>query len=579
MKSLIYSFSLLLLASLAFFACDNEDDANVITVDTEEVNFGPHPGSKEFTIETNAPTWSITNSAGEWLEVSPTSGKGNSTTVTLIVGSRSLEARTTTLMISGGNAKPVEVRVSQASSTFLHTLTADDLNLGFEQVGGAQPLKVTTDAMEWNASTDADWLEFGPANGISGITTIDVTAAANNDDATRTATITLSATGAPTVEVSVTQQGSLYPNYNVSPIAPDETGMTSTVTELAARINLGWNAGNSLEAIGGETSWGNPKITKALIDAVKQNGFNAVRLPCSFNQYLLNSSTAELKTEWLNRVKEVVQYCVDNDMYVLLNIHWDGGWLENNCTPEKKDQNNAKQRAFWQQIATHLRDFDEHVMFASANEPNVDNATQMAVLSSYHQTFVNAVRETGGKNSYRVLVVQGPSTDIEKTNNLMTTLPSDNVANRLMVEIHYYTPWNFCGLTEDASWGKMFYYWGAGYHSDTDTERNATWGEEAMVTSNFQLMKTKFVDHGVPVIMGEYDATRRLTLTGDALTKHLASRAYFLKYVTSTAKEHGIIPFYWDNGAVGNQGSGIFRRDNYTVSDHQALEALQQGAE
>jgi endoglucanase len=579
MKSLNYCFSLLLLAFAAFSACDNEDNVNTLTADPSEVSFGATAGSKNVTIETNAASWSITNAAEEWLEVSPSSGQGNSATVTISVTSRSLEPRSTTLIISAGNAKPLEVRVSQASSDFLQTLTADQLSLTFDQNGGVQPLKITTDATEWSANTDADWLSFSLSSGISGSTTIEVLATANPGDGLRTATIAISAPNAPDLQISVTQQGSLFPNYNVSPIAPDQTGMTSTAAQLAANIKLGWNAGNSLEAIGGETAWGNPKITKSLIDLVKQNGFNAVRLPCSWNQYLANSSTAQLKTDWLNRVRDVVQYCIDNDMYVLLNIHWDGGWLENNCTPEKQEQNNAKQRAFWQQIATHLRDFDERVMFASANEPNVENATQMEVLSSYHQTFINAVRETGGKNSYRVLVIQGPSTDIEKTNNLMTTLPADNVANRLMVEIHYYTPWNFCGLTEDASWGKMFYYWGAGYHSDTDPQRNATWGEEAIVLSNFKLMKTKFIDHGIPVIMGEYDATRRLSLTGEALTKHLASRAYYLKYVTATAKANGIVPFYWDNGATGNHGSGIFRRDNNTVSDQQALDALREGAE
>ncbi|MDA3880826.1 MAG: cellulase family glycosylhydrolase, partial [Prolixibacteraceae bacterium] len=146
------------------------------------------------------------------------------------------------------------------------------------------------------------------------------------------------------------------------------------------------------------------------------------------------------------------------DMYVVLNIHWDGGWLERNCTTEAQAEVNAKQKAFWEQLATHLRDFDEHLLFASANEPHVENTIQMEILRSYHQTFVNAVRATGGKNSYRVLVVQGSSTDVEKTNNLMKSIPTDVAEDRLMAEIHYYTPYQFCLMTEDASWGKMFYY-------------------------------------------------------------------------------------------------------------------------
>src|SRR3970040_1638026 len=204
---------------------------------------------------------------------------------------------------------------------------------------------------------------------------------------------------------------------------------------------------------------------------------------------MANATTAQIKADWLARVKEVVQYCVDNNMYVIVNIHWDGGWLENNCTEAQKVANNAKQKAFWEQIATSLRGFDEHLIFASANEPNVENATQMAVLNSYHQTFIDAVRSTGGKNAHRTLVVQGPSTDIDKTNKLMLTLPTDNVANRMMVEVHYYTPWNFCGMEKDETWGKMFYYWGANYHSTTDAAHNATWGEEADLDKLFKSMK------------------------------------------------------------------------------------------
>jgi endoglucanase len=368
-----------------------------------------------------------------------------------------------------------------------------------------------------------------------------------------------------------------YPSYNTAPANPDSTGMGSNASQLAGKIKLGWNIGNTMEAIGGETAWGNPNVSRELIGLVKRSGFNAVRIPCSWNQHMANAATGKIKTEWLNRVKEVVQYCVEKDMYVLLNIHWDGGWLENNCTVAKQEENNSKQKAFWEQIATHLRDFDEHLMFASTNEPNVENAEQMAVLNTYHQTFINAVRSTGGRNSYRVLVVQGPSTDIEKTNKWVTSMPVDKIPNRLMMEIHYYTPWNFCGLEKDADWGKMFYYWGKQNHSPTDNERNPTWGEEETADKLFKLMKTQFVDKGIPVILGEYAPTRRSELTGDALTRHLASRAYYLKYITQQAKANGLLPFYWDNGGIGNNASGIFNRKNNTVFDKQALDAVIEG--
>lgn len=462
------------------------------------------------------------------------------------------------------------------------TLIADTNKIDFQNKGNVVNVTVTTNANAWTVTTsDATWIHLSQLSGGTGTTTFNITASENTTTATRTAVITISSNQAASVKITVSQVGatpvvSLYPSYNTNPLPADATGMSSNATALAAKIKLGWNIGNTLEATGGETAWGNPKVTKALIDLVKANGFNAIRIPCSWNQNLANSTTAQIKQEWLDRVKEVVQYCVDNDMYVIVNIHWDGGWLENNVTEAKKEANNAKQKAFWEQIATHLRGFDEHLLFASANEPNVDNATQMAVLTSYHQTFVDAVRATGGKNANRTLIVQGPSTDIEKTNKLMLTLPTDKVASRMMIEVHYYTPYQFCLMDKDADWGKMFYYWGADYHSTTDIARNATWGEEADLDKFFLSMKTQFVSKGIPVILGEFGAIRR-DLTGDDLTLHLNSRAYYLKYVVKQAKANGLIPFYWDAGNMGVNTMSLFDRTNNTVYDSQALTALQDG--
>ncbi|QLC67065.1 cellulase family glycosylhydrolase [Flavobacterium sp. LPB0248] len=464
----------------------------------------------------------------------------------------------------------------------IKSLTASTAKIDFDSKENTSDITINSEASSWTLASSANWVKVSQTTGTKGNIIVRITASANTENAVRTASVTLSSNEAKTVTIAVSQTAAtvvtgLYPSYNTNPIAADASGMGSSAVELAAKIKLGWNIGNTLEATGGETAWGNPKVTKALIDAVKANGFNAIRIPCSWNQNLENAATAKIKTDWLNRVKEVVQYCVDNDMYVVVNIHWDGGWLENNITEAKKVENNAKQKAFWEQIATHLRGFDEHLLFASANEPAVEDATQMAVLTSYHQTFIDAVRSTGGKNATRVLVVQGPTTDIEKTNKLMTTLPVDKVTGRMMVEVHYYSPWNFAGLTKDETWGKMFYYWGSGFHSTTDTERNATWGEEADLEKSFKLMKTQFVDKGIPVLLGEFGAIRRTTLTGDALTLHLNSRAYYLKTVVKTAKTNGLLPFYWDEGSLGNNGFGIMNRSDNTVFDTQALNALIDG--
>jgi aryl-phospho-beta-D-glucosidase BglC (GH1 family) len=353
--------------------------------------------------------------------------------------------------------------------------------------------------------------------------------------------------------------------------------MASTAVQLAARIKLGLNIGNTLEAVNTngiphatsqEGYWGNPAITQALVNKYKELGFDAIRLPCSWDQYS-NATTAKIGDFWLNRVKEVVQYCINADMYVLLNIHWDGGWLENNVTPEKKDAVAAKQKAFWEQIATHLRDFDERLMFASANEPNCDTAAEMDVLFAYHQTFIDAVRATGGRNAHRVLVLQLPNTNTDLASTLWTRTPVDTAANRLIVEPHFYTPPNFCILNEDVSWGRMFYYWGKDYHSTIEPDRNATWGEEETVDAHMQLANQLFVSKGIPVLLGEYGAPRRTTPLD--LEMHLASRAHWMKYVTQKALANGLLPFLWDTGDLIN-------RTTYAIKDQQGLNALLEGA-
>ncbi len=455
------------------------------------------------------------------------------------------------------------------------TLSVPTEKLVYGEEGGEQSIILNCD-QSWQASVLGDWVYVDAKSGSAGESTLTVGALKNNSGAERSGWVIISASGAPDDSIAVLQSSSLYPNYNISPVEPDSVGMLHDAEELAARMKLGWNMGNSLEALGGETGWGNPRITPELIQLVKDNGFNAIRLPCSFNEHLSDESYAKIDEEWLARVKAVVGNIVDEDMYVMLNIHWDGGWLEENCTEDMLELNVAKQRAYWQQIATALRDYDEHLLFAGCNEPNADVASEIAVLQQYHQAFVDAVRETGGKNAYRTLVVQGPCTDIQLSYDEYDDLPIDTVPDRMMLEIHYYTPWNFCGLSEDVSWGSMFYYWGAEYHSTTDAGRNATWGEEDAADQLFALMKEKYADEGIPVILGEYSASRRSHLEGEHLQLHLASRAYYFYYITKVALENGCIPFYWDNGVTEDMGCAIFDRLTKTVFDQQALDGLLQ---
>lgn len=148
-------------------------------------------------------------------------------------------------------------------------------------------------------------------------------------------------------------------------------------------------------------------------------------------------------------------------------------------------------------------------------------------------------------------------------------LPTDEVEGRMMAEVHYYTPSQFCILFEDVSWGNMAFYWGEGYHSEIEPERNATYGEEDAVDASMALAKTKFVDKGIPVILGEYGAYRRDNAQHVPwdLETHNNSVDYWITYVTKKAIDNGLIPFWWDTG-------GALDRANYTVKDHRTIEAL-----
>ncbi|MFO1477346.1 MAG: glycoside hydrolase family 5 protein [Verrucomicrobiota bacterium] len=263
----------------------------------------------------------------------------------------------------------------------------------------------------------------------------------------------------------------------------------------------GWNLGNTLEPPCGEGCWG-PAATQALINTVAHAGFNTIRIPCAWNSHA-NQTTYVIDPVFMARVQQVVNWCLATNLTVVINDHWDGGWLETNLTGTVNSTINAKMNSYWSQIASAFAGYSNNVLFAAANEPNCDNAAKMAELMTYYNTFVVAVRGAGGYNTNRWLVVQGPNTDIDTTYNLMNSLPSDSTPGRLMVEVHYYTPWNLCGLSSDQSWGNMFYFWGAAYHSTSNPTRNATYGEEAYLDAQFQKMTDKFVSHGIPVMIGD----------------------------------------------------------------------------
>ena len=342
----------------------------------------------------------------------------------------------------------------------------------------------------------------------------------------------------------------------------------------------GWNLGNDLEAIPNEGAWG-PAATQTLINNVAAAGFNTIRIPCAWNTHA-DQTTLQIDPTYMARVKQVVDWCYAKNLYVIVNCHWDGGWLDNNIGDTPTASVTQRMNSLWTQIATTFAGYDNHLIFAGANEPPADTAAQMSTLISYYQTFINAVRAVGGNNTNRWLIIQGPNTNIDKTYNMMNTLPSDPTPGRLMIEVHHY-PFQWSIMTSDASWGNMFYFWGQNYHSPTLTTRNSTWGEESYTDSQFQEMVTKFISKGIPVIIGEFGAVKRTgysDLTGTELNRHLASRTYYSRVIVNKANAAGLKPIYWDAGGTGSNTMWLFDRGNSAapVIDQDNARALTGGA-
>jgi hypothetical protein len=347
---------------------------------------------------------------------------------------------------------------------------------------------------------------------------------------------------------------------------PTRAQTLPTAPQVASQINLGWNLGNTLEAICGETAWGNPATNQALINAVKAAGFNAIRIPVSWNCHITDGST-NIPADWMTRVKQVVDMAIGQNMYVIINIHWDGGWLQDHVTFADQAAVNARQQALWTQIANTFKTYDQHLLFAGTNEVHADYGTptseHITVQQSYNQTFVNAVRATGGNNASRTLVVQTYNTNVQHGLNFFS-LPSDSIANRLIVEVHNYDPYDFTINPNGAC-----NYWGAPY---PDSGSNCNWAYESYFDGIFAQVRSKWVDQGVPVILGEYGVETRPG-------KNLEARAYWNEYVNRAAALNGIKTFYWDNGAPSTGNTfRIFDRSTGAIVDQAVLDAILRGS-
>lgn len=345
-------------------------------------------------------------------------------------------------------------------------------------------------------------------------------------------------------------------------------------TQITEAMGLGWNLGNQLEASSGglpsETCWGNPEITKELIDTVKAQGFKTVRIPVSYLDMIGDGPDYKIDTDWLDRVQEVVDYVVDNDMFAIVNMHGDGyytvdhSWLLCAEDDDKQTEIKNKYGKVWTQIADRFKDYDQHLIFESMNEEfNNDygkpDANAYENINAYNQIFVDSVRATGSNNEKRWLLLPGWNTNIEYTagDDYNFKIPTDNGCKadgkRIMISVHYYDPFNFTideNKTARTQWGKYA------------VKNYDNWGQEDYVDSQMALLNEKFVSQGYPVVIGEFGAQDKTEKFAD----YNEFRRYWSEYLIKAAKKNGVVCVYWDNGYNGNKGFGIIDRNSLEIT-------------
>lgn len=437
-----------------------------------------------------------------------------------------------------------------------------------------------------NSSVDSSTATTTAATTTSATTVAETTTAATTTEATTTETTTPAPeTTEATTPAPETTPATTTEAETEAPAPEPEVTTGGASVEFSQNLMPGWNLGNQLEANSNgtpiETAWGNPVITEDLIKAVKAQGFKSIRIPVSYLSKIGDGPDYTIDSAWLDRVQEVVDMCVNNGLYAIINVHGDGyytingGWLLCGEPASEQEKIKAKYEKVWAQIADRFKNYDEHLVFESMNE-EFDNTYGNPTpeyydnINAYNQIFVDTVRSAGGSNGSRYLLIPGWNTNINFTTGdcdsytmqAKFVIPNDS---RIMISVHYYDPWDFCGDE-----GKdVIFRWGDNLKGQVKPRQN-----ESLVNKQFDKLYNAFIANGYGVIIGEYGSIDK-THKDERNTTY---RAYFAEYVNYAAHQRNIVTVYWDNGWNGKYGFGLFDRTKCTVTQPEIIKGIMDGA-
>ena len=332
--------------------------------------------------------------------------------------------------------------------------------------------------------------------------------------------------------------------------------------ELVKEFQIGWNLGNTLDATGGgalltsEMSWGNPKTSEEIFITLKETGFQIVRIPVSWGNHLGPEPEYIIHDVWLERVKEIVDYAIDNDLYVILNMHHEEWHFPSYDNLEKARTILTK---VWAQIADEFKDYDEHLIFEGMNEPrmkgtalewNGGNAEARDVINQLNQSFVDTIRNSEGNNPYRHLMIPTYAASSDPKTWKDFVIPEDD---KIIVSIHSYTPYNFAlNIGGTAQWSS---------ENTRDTK-----DIDYLINNIYN----SFISKGYPVIIGEFGALDK---------DNTQARVDWAKYYMQKASEKGIPCIWWDNGAFTGGGElfGLLDRRENIWKHQDIVDALMEG--
>lgn len=329
--------------------------------------------------------------------------------------------------------------------------------------------------------------------------------------------------------------------------AEEEAHLTGlTAAEIVSRMHIGWNMGNTFDATGynapdiysHETSWGNPVVDQALIQRVRDAGFNCIRIPISWFQHVSDDGTFTIDPAFMARVREVVDYAYELDMYVIINMHHEN-WLNTPTLDKDYETIGVQFAAMWKQIAHEFAAYDQHLIFESMNEPRMvgtslewnGNKAGYAAVNYLNQVFVDVIRTNPeGNNGERALMIPGYAASSSYTPLAAIELPTFNgvQAENIIISVHCYSPYDFCLSDKQTT-----------FNPDNKAHTNS-------IDSVFSNLEKLFLENGIPVVMGETGATN----TGN----NHEDRARWAYYVGAKSVGYGIPILIWDNG--NNQTSG-----------------------